>query len=136
MPPPWRDVIRDLFCASAIDGDYGRVARSMRALGFGVHLDMSDETMGDQLAMVLQPLLSTRLAELEPPRPDDALLDMGQQWGVVGPEQLILFGKQLGYFERYAVGLAPDWVLGSDPDLMRNIAPLEVTATAQARSSC
>jgi hypothetical protein len=66
----------------------------------------------------------------------DALLDIGRQWNVVGPEELILFGKQLGYFERYAVGLAPEWVLGGDPDLLRNIAPREVTATVQVRSSC
>ncbi len=136
LPPAWRESIRDLFCASAIDGDYTRVARSMRALGFGAHLDVSDETMGVQLAMVLQPLLSARLAELNLRDLIDALLDMGREWGVVGPEELILFGKQLGYFERYAVGLAPDWVLGGDPDLVRNIAPLEVTATAQARRSC
>jgi predicted unusual protein kinase regulating ubiquinone biosynthesis (AarF/ABC1/UbiB family) len=130
MPSQWREAIRDLFRASAIDGDYSRVARSMRALGFGAHLDVSDETMGTQLAMVLQPLLSARLAELNLGELIDALLDMGTQWGVVGPEELILFGKQLGYFERYAVGLAPDWVLGADPDLLRNIAAREVTPTA------
>ena len=62
----------------------------------------------------------------------EALLDMGRGWGVVGPEELILFGKQLGYFERYAVGLAPDWVLGNDASLLRNIAsrPLLSAATA------
>jgi predicted unusual protein kinase regulating ubiquinone biosynthesis (AarF/ABC1/UbiB family) len=134
MPPAWREAIRDLFRASAIDGDYARVARSMRALGFGTHLDVSDETMGAQLAMVLRPLLSARLAEMNLSELIDALLDMGQQWGVVGPEELILFGKQLGYFERYAVGLAPDWVLGADQDLLRNIAPREVTATAAPQS--
>ena len=132
MPPAWREVIRDLFCASAIDGDYARVARSMRAVGFGVHLDISDETMGARLAMVLRPLLSMRLAELSLPDLMDALLDMGRQWGVVGPEELILFGKQLGYFERYAVGLAPDWVLGSDASLLRNIAPRPLLSTAPA----
>ena len=57
MPPAWRDAIRDLFCASAVDSEYARVARSMRAVGFGAQLDVSDETMGAQLAMVLQPLL-------------------------------------------------------------------------------
>jgi predicted unusual protein kinase regulating ubiquinone biosynthesis (AarF/ABC1/UbiB family) len=136
LPPAWREVIRDLFCASAIDGDYARVARSMRALGFGAHLDVSDDTMGAQLAMVLQPLLSMRLADMNLGELIDALLDIGRQWNVVGPEELILFGKQLGYFERYAVGLAPEWVLGGDPDLLRNIAPREVTATVQVRSSC
>jgi predicted unusual protein kinase regulating ubiquinone biosynthesis (AarF/ABC1/UbiB family) len=135
MPPAWREAIRDLFCASAINGDYARVARSMRALGFGAHLDVSDETMGAQLAMVLRPLLSVRLAEMNLSELIDALLDMGRQWDVVGPEELILFGKQLGYFERYGVGLAPDWVLGGDPDLLRNIASREVTATAPARKS-
>ncbi|MBO0866384.1 MAG: AarF/ABC1/UbiB kinase family protein [Mycobacterium sp.] len=130
LPPAWREVIRNLFCASAIDGDYACVARSMRALGFGAHLDVSDEIMGAQLAMVLQPLLSAPLAELNLNELMDALLDMGQQWDVVGPEELILFGKQLGYFERYLVGLAPGLVLGGDPELLRNIATREVMPTA------
>ena len=79
--------------------------------------------MGARLAMVLRPLLSMRLAELNLPDLMDALLDMGQQWGVVGPEPLILFGKQLGYFERYAVDLAPDWVLGNDPSCCATSRP-------------
>jgi predicted unusual protein kinase regulating ubiquinone biosynthesis (AarF/ABC1/UbiB family) len=135
MPPAWREVIRDLFCASVVDGDYARVARSMRALGFGAHLKVSDEMMGAQLAMVLQPLLSAPLAELNLSELMEALVDMGQQWDVVGPEELILFGKQLGYFERYLVGLAPELVLGGDPELLRNIAADEVTATTQAAVS-
>ena len=58
------------------------------------------------------------------------------------PQELILFGRQLGYFERYAVALAPDWVLGADPLLLRNIADHsdfetdEVTGTGPARPSC
>ena len=130
MPQAWREAIGGLFCASATDGDYARVARSLRAVGFGAHLDVSDEVMGAQLAMVLQPLLSAPLAELNLNELMDALLDMGQQWGVVGPEELILFGKQLGYFERYLVALAPDLVLGGDPELLRNIVTREISATA------
>src|SRR6476646_10792330 len=107
-----------------------RGARSLREVGFGAHLDVSDELMGAQLAMVLQPLLSAPLAELNLNELMDALLDMGQQWGVVGPEELILFGKQLGYFERYLVALAPDLVLGGDPELLRNIVTREISATA------
>jgi predicted unusual protein kinase regulating ubiquinone biosynthesis (AarF/ABC1/UbiB family) len=91
--------------------------------------------MGAQLAMVLQPLLSAPLAELNLSELMEALVDMGQQWDVVGPEELILFGKQLGYFERYLVGLAPELVLGGDPELLRNIAADEVTATTQAAVS-
>lgn len=35
-------------------------------------------------------------------------------------------GKQLGYFERYAVALAPGWKLGRDLYLFRNVFPTEV----------
>ena len=145
LPPDWRAAIRDLFCASAIDGDFTKVARSLRAVGFGAQLDVSDETMGAQLGMVLAPLLSMRLAEMNLSELIDAMLEMGREWGAVGPEELILFGKQLGYFERYAVALAPDWVLGADPLLLRNIADHtdfsdfdtdEVTGTGPARPSC
>ena len=37
-------------------------------------------------------------------------------------------GKQLGYFERYAVALAPGWKLGRDLFLFRNVFPAEVAA--------
>jgi predicted unusual protein kinase regulating ubiquinone biosynthesis (AarF/ABC1/UbiB family) len=134
MPPPWRESIRDLFCASAVNGDYARVARSLRALGFGAHLDVSDEAMGAHLATVLQPLLSSRLTDMNLGELIDSLLAMGAEWGVVGPEELILFGKQLGYFERYAVHLAPDLVLGGDPELVLNLA-YDVTATGATHRS-
>lgn len=145
LPSDWRAAIRDLFCASAIDGDFTKVARSLRAVGFGAQLDVSDETMGAQLGMVLAPLLSMRLAGMNLSELIDAMLEMGREWGAVGPEELILFGKQLGYFERYAVALAPGWVLGADPLLLRNIADHtdfsdfdtdEVTGTGPARPSC
>ncbi|MDT7635046.1 MAG: hypothetical protein QOI50_6976, partial [Pseudonocardiales bacterium] len=36
------------------------------------------------------------------------------------------------YFERYSAALAPDWVLGTDPFVLRNIFPAEATARAAA----
>jgi len=45
---------------------------------------------------------------------------------------VLLMGKQLGYFERYAVALAPGWRLGQDLYLFRNIFPEEVAAKVAA----
>ena len=59
-----------------------------------------------------------------------ALVEVGRTWGVASPEELVLFGKQLGYFERYAAELAPDWTLGADLYLLRNVFPEQVAARA------
>lgn len=133
MTEPWRALVRAMFYASAFDGDFTPVARAMRELDLFPDQSADDEAIGSQLAMVAGPILSGELADLDLRTITGLLLDFGKDRGLAGPEQLILLGKQLGYFERYAVALAPNWRLGRDLYLLRNVFPEEVAAEATRR---
>ncbi len=126
LPDPWRAVLREMFHATLLDGDFSGVARGLRALGIAADVDASDAEIGAQLGTVLAPVFSNDLGELKLSSLIVALVSIGRQWGVTSPEELVLFGKQLGYFERYATTMAPGWVMGSDLYLFRNVFPDEV----------
>ncbi|NKY43920.1 ABC1 kinase family protein [Nocardia cerradoensis] len=132
MTPQWRAFVRALFHASAIDGDFRPVARALRELDLLDGDDGDDATIGRQLATALAPVLSGKLAQLDMGKVAARLVEFGKRRGASGPQQLLLMGKQLGYFERYAVALAPGWRLGQDLYLFRNIFPEEVTAKVAA----
>ncbi|WP_063002370.1 ABC1 kinase family protein [Nocardia mikamii] len=132
MTPQWRAFVRALFHASAIDGDFRPVARALRELDLLDGDDGDDATIGRQLATALAPVLSGKLAKLDMGKVAARLVEFGKRRGASGPQQLLLMGKQLGYFERYAVALAPGWRLGQDLYLFRNIFPEEVTAKVAA----
>ncbi|RDI67771.1 ABC1 kinase family protein [Nocardia pseudobrasiliensis] len=130
MTPQWREFVRALFHASAIDGDFRPVARALRELDLVEGDSGDDATIGRQLATALAPVLSGKLAQLDMGKVAARLVEFGKRRGAFGPEQLILMGKQLGYFERYAVALAPGWRLGQDLFLFRNVFPEDVAAKA------
>ncbi|MBF6277526.1 MULTISPECIES: AarF/ABC1/UbiB kinase family protein [Nocardia] len=132
MTPQWRAFVRALFHASAIDGDFRPVARALRELDLLDGDDGDDATIGRQLATALAPVLSDKLAKLDMGKVAARLVEFGKRRGASGPQQLLLMGKQLGYFERYAVALAPGWRLGQDLYLFRNIFPEEVAAKVAA----
>ncbi|WP_422629043.1 ABC1 kinase family protein [Rhodococcus sp. (in: high G+C Gram-positive bacteria)] len=136
LPEQWRAILRDLFHATAVDGDFGRVARGIRALGYGTGSDADDATLGMEVADALAPLLGRELGELRLSDLIMALIRLGKRWGVASPEEMVLFGKQLGYFERYARALAPGWVLGQDLYLFRNIFPEDVAIGAAESGIC
>ncbi|MFF2549708.1 ABC1 kinase family protein [Nocardia sp. NPDC058058] len=128
METEWREFVRALFYASAIDNDFRPVARALRKLDLVADDSGDDATIGRQLAVALGPVLSGSLDKLDLGVVAARLLEFGKRRGASGPEQLILMGKQLGYFERYAVALAPGWKLGRDLFLFRNVFPTEVAA--------
>jgi predicted unusual protein kinase regulating ubiquinone biosynthesis (AarF/ABC1/UbiB family) len=132
MTRQWRAFVRALFHASAIDGDFRPVARALRELDLLDGDDGDDATIGRQLATALAPVLSGKLAKLDMGKVAARLVEFGKRRGASGPQQLLLMGKQLGYFERYAVALAPGWRLGQDLYLFRNIFPEEVAAKVAA----
>ncbi len=131
LPESWRQILRDMFYATLIDGDFSRMARGIRSLGYVTDNPATDEEVGLQVAAALAPLLGRDLGELRLSELIMALVGIGKKWGVASPEELVLFGKQLGYFERYATELAPGWVLGQDLFLFRNVFPDAVAAKAR-----
>lgn len=133
LPEVWRAILRDMFYATAIDGDFARVAQGIRGLGFANSASAAaatDAEVGAQLQAVLAPVLAGDLAKLKLSDLIMSLVEVGRMWGVASPEELVLFGKQLGYFERYSTVLAPDWVIGHDLYLFRNIFPEAVARKA------
>ncbi|MFF0815138.1 ABC1 kinase family protein [Rhodococcus sp. NPDC003318] len=128
LPEVWRSILRDMFHATLLDGDYSRVARGIRELGYTADLDATDAEIGAQVGAVLAPVFANDLGELKLSSLIMALVTIGKQWGVASPEELVLFGKQLGYFERYATRMAPGWVMGTDLYLFRNVFREEVAA--------
>ncbi|NLG56724.1 MAG: AarF/ABC1/UbiB kinase family protein [Rhodococcus sp.] len=133
LPEEWRSILRSLFFATLIDGDFSKVAHGIRTLGYATSKDGSDSELGQQVALALGPILTSDLGQLNISDLIVALIGLGRHWGVASPEELVLFGKQLGYFERYATQLAPGWVLGQDLYLFRNVFPTEVAAKALER---
>ena len=133
LPPAWREVLRRMFQATALDGDFGAVASMIRKMGYVEQAGETDAEIGARLQEVLAPVLAGGLSDLKLSALIMALVDVGRTWGVASPEELVLFGKQLGYFERYAAELAPDWTLGSDLYLLRNVFPEQVAARAAER---
>ncbi|MFJ4657297.1 ABC1 kinase family protein [Nocardia sp. NPDC088792] len=128
METEWREFVRALFYASSIDNDFRPVARALRKLDLVSDDSGDDATIGRQLAVALGPVLSGSLDKLDLGVVSARLLEFGKRRGASGPQQLMLMGKQLGYFERYAVALAPGWKLGRDLYLFRNVFPAEVAA--------
>lgn len=126
LPEKWRALLRELFRSALLEGDFTAVARSVRALGVAADLDVDDAEVGRQVAETFGPLLGSNVGELRLSELIGALVALGRKWNTSTPEELVLFGKQLGYFERYATALAPGWVLGRDPFVFRNIFPDEV----------
>ncbi|WP_408015792.1 ABC1 kinase family protein [Rhodococcus chondri] len=126
LPERWRSLLRGLFRAALLDGDFASVAGVVRELGVAANLDLDDAEVGRQIAATFAPLLGSDVGELRLSELIYALVSLGRKWNATSPEELVLFGKQLGYFERYATALAPGWVLGRDPFVFRNVFPDEV----------
>lgn len=133
LPERWRAVLREMFRASLFDGDYTEAAGRVRDLGIAAGTGLSDEMIGLQLRNLFEPLLKGNAGRLELSKLVSALVETGKAWKVTTPEELVLFGKQLGYFERYSAKLAPEWVLGQDFFLFRNILADDVARAVVER---
>lgn len=57
-PESWRQILRDMFYATLIDGDFSRMARGIRSLGYATDNDATDDEIGLQVAAALAPLLA------------------------------------------------------------------------------
>jgi predicted unusual protein kinase regulating ubiquinone biosynthesis (AarF/ABC1/UbiB family) len=106
----WKELIRDLFYTSMIDGDFARVARAFKRVGAFPEDVGSDEDVGTRMQM--------------------AFVQMMESFGVPSPQELMLVTKQLLYFERYARVHAPNWALARDLYLVKNIFPDEAASKA------
>ena len=126
VPDEWRELLKDLFFTSMIDGDFTRIARAFKRVGAFPEDAGTDDEVAMRLAMVFGPMLDLGVADVSLAEVFKGIVQMMDGFGVESPQELVLVTKQLLYFERYARELAPDWALARDIYLVKNIVPDEV----------
>src|SRR4051794_5148302 len=126
----WRELIRDLFYTSMIDGDFSRVARAFKRVGAFPDDIGSDEEVGLRMQVAFGPMLDVGISGVSLGDVFKSIVQMMEQFGAASPQELMLVTKQLLYFERYAKVHAPNWALARDLFLVKNIFPEEAAAKA------
>ena len=126
----WKQLIRDLFLTSMIDGDFSRIARAFKRVGAFPEDVGTDEEVGMRMQMAFGPMLDVGISSVSLADVFNAIFAMMEGYGVPSPQELVLVVKQLLYFERYAKAHAPDWALAKDIFLVKNIFPEEVAKKA------
>ena len=124
--PEWRQMVRDILYTFMVDHDFARIVRGYKKLGV-IRGDLGDdEQLGAVLAMVFEPIMASRMEELQFADLFQQSLQLSEQMGdISAPEELALLGKQFLYFERYVKGIAPDYLMVHDPFLIKNVFPDE-----------
>ncbi len=130
LPEEWRDLMKDLFYTSIIDGDFTRVVRAFRRVGAIPDDAGTDEDVAARLQMAVGPLLDLGVGEVSLAEVFKGVVAMLDGLGAASPQELVLVTKQLLYFERYAREFAPGWALARDLYLVKNIFPDEVAKKA------
>ena len=127
--PEWQQMVRDILYTFMVDHDFARIIRGYKKLGI-ISGDLGDdETLGAMLHMVFEPIMSSRMEDLQFAELFQQSLDIAAQLGdISAPEELSLLGKQFLYFERYVKGISPDYLMVRDPFLIKNIFPAEARA--------
>ncbi|MEO7555771.1 MAG: AarF/UbiB family protein [Acidimicrobiales bacterium] len=131
LPDGWKQLMQDLFYTSMIDGDFTRVARAFKRVGAFPEGVGTDQEVGDRLELVLGTVLDMGLSSVSLGDLFKGIFQMMEAYGVATPQEMILITKQLLYFERYAKELAPDWALGRDLFLIKNVFPEEAATKAE-----
>lgn len=119
----WRSLVRDLFVTTALDGDFSRLITQLRELGVLNAVTGTDAMAGAQLQLLFMPMLASGIGQISLGQLFKTVVQMARQHQGASPQELILVGKQLAYFERYAKELAPNWVLAQDLFLISDIFP-------------
>jgi predicted unusual protein kinase regulating ubiquinone biosynthesis (AarF/ABC1/UbiB family) len=126
----WRQLVRDLFYTCMFDLDFTRVAAAYRRVGVFPEGVGTDEEIGQRLGMVLGPMLQGGFVDINLGDLITQSVELMKAYEAVAPQELMLIAKQLLYIERYTKNLAPDYVLVSDPFIVRNIFPEEAAKKA------
>jgi predicted unusual protein kinase regulating ubiquinone biosynthesis (AarF/ABC1/UbiB family)/CBS domain-containing protein len=126
----WKAVVKDLFFTIMIDHDFVRVARAYKRVGILNDEMGTDDELGMRLGMLMGPLLTQSIGDINIGELINMSVQLADQYGAQAPKELVLFGKQLLYIERYMKGLAPNYAMLQDPYLIKNIFPEEAAKKA------
>jgi predicted unusual protein kinase regulating ubiquinone biosynthesis (AarF/ABC1/UbiB family) len=126
----YREALKDAIYTVMIDNDFTRIVRAWKRLGIVPDSIGSDEVIGEQVKLVMEPLLNLTIGQVSLGELMKQQLEMAEQFGAQSPKELALVTKQLMYFERYAKVLAPDYVMIRDIFLVQNLFPEAVAKKA------
>ncbi|MBV8959765.1 MAG: hypothetical protein JO087_13430, partial [Actinobacteria bacterium] len=118
LDPRTRGVLKRALPAVLIDGDYRAVVQAIFDLGAADEIVDIDAATEDVRA-VLEPLATVKLGDLSYGEVLQSVLTVATRYRVKLPRELVLIVKQLLYFERYALALAPDYPLLADPYILQ-----------------
>jgi predicted unusual protein kinase regulating ubiquinone biosynthesis (AarF/ABC1/UbiB family) len=127
--PEWQQMVKDILYTFMLDHDFVRVVRGYKRLGI-ISGDLGDdESLAALLHSVFEPIMNTRMEDLQFADLFMQSLELAEQMGdISAPQELSLLGKQFLYFERYVKGISPDYLMVLDPYLIKNIFPEEAAA--------
>ncbi|MHB1446928.1 MAG: ABC1 kinase family protein [Acidimicrobiales bacterium] len=116
-----RLVLLRLLPALLIEADYSSAVRAVFELGAisGPVTDIA--AAAADLAGLVDPLRTARLSDIRYGEMLSQVIGIASRYGVRLPRELVLVVKQLVFFERYSMQLAPDYRLLADPAIL---APL------------
>jgi predicted unusual protein kinase regulating ubiquinone biosynthesis (AarF/ABC1/UbiB family)/CBS domain-containing protein len=126
----WKRVVQDLFLTVLIDQNWARVAAAYKRVGILTDDAGTDEDVGMRLGMLMGPLLASNVGDINVGELINMSVQLAETYGAQAPKELVLFGKQILYIERYVKGLAPDYVMLRDPFLIKNLFPEEAAKKA------
>jgi predicted unusual protein kinase regulating ubiquinone biosynthesis (AarF/ABC1/UbiB family) len=116
-----------------IDGDYSRIVRAWQRIGILSHDVGPVDEVGARLKAVLDPMFDMTLGEVSLAFVLRRQLELQHEYGARAARELVLVSKQIMYFERYAKELAPDYNMGRDLFLMKNVFPEAVARLVAER---
>ena len=126
LDPDWRQVVVDILYTFLFDQDFTRVARHFREMGMVDADTGTDDQVALRIQLIAGPLLASGIGDINIGALTMMLLDMGKDLGARSPRELVLFGKQMAYFERYSKEFASNWVPFQDLFLFQHVFPDEV----------
>ncbi|MFV0316855.1 MAG: ABC1 kinase family protein [Microthrixaceae bacterium] len=130
----WQQMVRDILYTFMVDHNFTRIVRGYKKMGI-IRGDLGDdEQLGAMLSMVFEPIMASRMEDLQFADLFQQSLQLSEQMGdISAPEELNLLGKQFLYFERYVKGIAPDYLMVRDPFLIKNVFPQEAARLMDER---
>ena len=133
LPPAHRRAVLDVQYTLYVDRDYTRIVRAYQSIGILSEDVGPVDEVAARLQMVIDPMLSLKMAEVSVAETFRQQLELQQELGARAARELVLMTKQMMYFERYAKELAPDYNMSSDLFLVQNVFPAEVERLVEER---
>lgn len=109
-----RQLVRQGVTALLHRQDFGEVTRCLTELGAHLGHRTDQDRAARAIARLVTPWLSKPIAEIDYLEIFGQAVRMAAPKGVQLPRSLVLLGKQILYFERYAVLVAPDYDILQD----------------------